>query len=474
MANDSFRLPSRYHSLELIAHGGMADVYRATDAELGRDVAIKVLSERHADDQELRARFTREAQTAAGLSAEPGIVTIFDVGESDGRPYIVMELLTGGTVADRIRAGRVPYAQALAWLEQAARALDAAHAHGVIHRDVKPANLMLSRDGNLSVADFGIARAAGLSSLTSTGTIMGTSGYMSPEQARGGRATEASDRYALAVVAFELLTGRRPFVAENLTAEAAAHASAPVPKASSVNRELPAGVDAVLSRGMAKEPAARYETCVELVWALRRAFQDSTATTVHDTATTKPVIHTSRRRVGIPALAAGLAALGLLAAGALAAAVLTDAGDGGPEAVTLVRTQTVEGAERLRTVTIEVPTTVQSTEQTEPRSQPAASSDANGAQLNDQGFRLMQARDFSEALPLLEQAVDSLRGSGELTEAWASYNLAFTRLALGDCSEVEELLDRSEQVQGERKEIDRLRREARKACGDKRGGEGDD
>ncbi|HJU49109.1 MAG TPA: serine/threonine-protein kinase, partial [Gaiellaceae bacterium] len=176
-------LPPRYVSLEMIASGGMADVYRGRDAVLEREVAIKVLGERHADDDELRARFSREAQTAASLSGEPGVITIFDVGEAAGRPFMVMELLPGGSLADRLQAGPIPVAQALGWLEQAGRALDLAHARGIVHRDVKPGNLMLSADGNVSVTDFGIARAAGASPLTATGTIMGTSGYMSPEQA---------------------------------------------------------------------------------------------------------------------------------------------------------------------------------------------------------------------------------------------------------------------------------------------------
>ncbi len=469
MADDRFRLPPRYHSLAPLAHGGMADVYQATDSVLGRDVAVKVLSARHADDEEFRARFTREAQTAAALSSEPGVVTIYDVGEADGRPYIVMELLAGGSVADRIRGGQVPYAQALAWLEQAARALDAAHAHGVIHRDVKPANLMLSRDGVLSVTDFGIARAAAHGSLTGSGTIMGTSGYMSPEQARGGRATEASDRYALAVVAFELLTGRRPFVAESQAAEATAHANAPVPHASTLNPELNDHADAVLARGLAKEPADRYETCGEFAWALRSAFRDATPTTVRaPQAPSPPATPRHRSRAGSPLLVAGLVGAGLLAAAGLAAALLL-AGDGDE---TLVRTQTVAGARQVRTVTVETATTVEQTvevtapgDETGNGSERDVSGGRSGTDLNDEGFERMRAGDASAALPLFERAVDALGGSGSLGEAYASYNLAFTRLALGRCDGVFDLLDRSEEVQGKRKEIDRLRREARRACG---------
>src|SRR5439155_15049199 len=146
------------------------------------------------------------------------------------RPYLVMEYLSGGSLRDLLRReGAQPPHRAFAWLEEAGRALDAAHRAGVGHRDVKPANLLLDRNGDVHVADFGIASAVGMDSLTATGTVLGTAGYLAPEQAQGGRATAASDRYALGVVGWELLTGSRPFQSETLTAEAAAHVNQPVP-----------------------------------------------------------------------------------------------------------------------------------------------------------------------------------------------------------------------------------------------------
>ncbi len=203
-------LPDRYRRPRLIGRGGMAEIYRATDDVLSREVAVKVLADDTAEDPDLRARFLREATTAARLSTEPHTVSIYDVGELDGRPFLVMEYLPGGSVADRLAAGRVSREEALTWLGQAALALDRAHARGVVHRDVKPANLLLDASGNLFVADFGIAHADGLESNTRTGMVLGTAGYLSPEQERGATATPASDRYALAVVAHELLTGSRP------------------------------------------------------------------------------------------------------------------------------------------------------------------------------------------------------------------------------------------------------------------------
>jgi serine/threonine protein kinase len=178
-------LPQRFRDARRLGHGGMGDILLARDTVLDRDVAIKVLAERFAEDESIRKRFTREALAAARLSSAPNTVTIFDVGETGGRPFIVMEYLPGGSLDDRLQDGPVPPEQALAWLDQAARALDAAHAGGIVHRDVKPANLLLDGDGNVHVADFGVARATGLDSLTLAGTVVGTAGYLSPEQARG-------------------------------------------------------------------------------------------------------------------------------------------------------------------------------------------------------------------------------------------------------------------------------------------------
>jgi len=175
MGATGLRLPARYAGVTAIAHGGMGDVVRATDERLGRTVAIKVLAERYATNDEFRARFLRESQTAASLSNEPYVIAIYDVGESDdGLPFIVMEYLPGGTLAVRLRDGPVDRGQALAWLGQVASALDAAHARGIVHRDVKPANLLVADDGTIRVSDFGIARAATHDTLTAAGTVLGS------------------------------------------------------------------------------------------------------------------------------------------------------------------------------------------------------------------------------------------------------------------------------------------------------------
>jgi len=263
MSVDIDLLPERYRGPRLIGRGGMGEIYRATDETLGRAVAVKVLAERYAGDESVRERFTREALAAARLSGRPNIVTIFDVGEAGGRPFIVMEYLGGGSLDEKLREGPVAPGQAVVWLRQAANALDAAHAEGVVHRDVKPGNLLLDRDGTLHVADFGIASAAGMDSMTKTGTVIGTAGYLSPEQAQGDRASPASDRYALGIVAWELLTGSRPFEGDTAAAEAAAHVHADVPRISEARPDLPAELDAVFDRALAKDPGARYGSAAE-------------------------------------------------------------------------------------------------------------------------------------------------------------------------------------------------------------------
>jgi len=311
MAVGSPTLPARYRDARPVGRGGMADIYRATDADLGRSVAVKVLAEHCAEDDDIRQRFLREALAAARLSGDPHTVTIYDVGESDGRPYLVMEYLPGGSLADRLAAGPVDRAQAMEWLEQAARALDAAHARGVVHRDVKPGNLLLDKDGNVCVADFGIARAAGVDSNTQTGVILGTVGYLAPEQAAGGRATAASDRYALAVVAHELLTGARPGPA--------------------VSSKLPPAAHRVFAQALDEEPEYRHPSCREFVAALAAALSPVPATA--------PTVVAVRRRSRRAPLALAIA----LAAGVLAF-VLTAAFAGGNSAKgppTVVQTVTV-------------------------------------------------------------------------------------------------------------------------------------
>jgi serine/threonine protein kinase len=453
-------VPPRYTSVEAVARGGMGEIFKACDSALGRDVAVKVLADDYARDPALRARFTREALAAARLSHDPHTVTIFDVGEWNERPYIVMEYVAGGTIADRLRDGGYDPGESLRWLEQAAAALDAAHAKGVVHRDVKPANLLLTLGGDVRVADFGIASAAGLTSVTETGSVLGTLGYLAPEQAVGRSAGPAADRYSLAVVAYELLAGRRPFRHATGAAEALAAGREPVPPISAQRPELPPGLDPVFERALAKDPTARYASCAELVGDLRRAFADAAGATRSWTPPTPPA---PKRRETPLRLLPWAVALAVLAGAGIGAAVMLTRDDGDPRSAARtppVKTITAKGS--TVTVTAPAPTTPPPPPPPPP---PQVAASSAGVALNDQGYRRMRAGDFRGALVPLEQAVRRLEGSGALAEAYANYNLAFTRFALGRCDGVLALLDRSEAIQGHRDEIDALRRQAR-ACDD--------
>jgi len=408
-------LPERYRDAEPIARGAMGDVFRATDGMLDRVVAVKVLAEgTSADDS--RRRFAREARAAARVSDEPHIVTIYDVGESGERPYIVMEYVDGSSLEQRLQEnGRQAPADALRWLEQAGQALDHAHANGVVHRDVKPGNLLINREGNLYVADFGIASAAWLPSLTAHGTVLGTTGYLAPEQALGERASAASDRYALGVVAFELLAGERPFARETPTAEAAAHVNEPVPSIAERRSELPAQLDPVFQRALAKRPEDRYASCAEFVAALRAATE-----TVAQGTRAYPTPPGSRdRALRWPLLAAAVGA-------ALVIAVLL--------AVAL------SGTSPARRTT----------------HAPVARHTADPHALNDRAWSLMQQGRYTDALRLLPRAVRGLRGTGpgDPTEGFANYNLGYTLLQLNRCSDALPYLQRAKTLEPARTEVD--------------------
>ena len=434
-------LPSRYDAPELIGQGGMGEIYRAEDELLGRTVAAKVLAKRFSADKALRGRFTREALAAARLSGEPNTVTIFDVGEHEGRPFIVMEYLRGGSLEDRLREhGAQDPGRVLAWLDEAGAALDAAHDHGIVHRDVKPGNLLLAGDGTVRVADFGVASAAGLDSLTMTGTILGTAGYLAPEQARGEPTTAATDLYALAVVAFELLTGERPFQADNPTAEAAAHVHAPVP-AVSERGDLPPELDPIFRRALAKDPAERYPSSADFVAALREELR-SAGTSTREFV---PVSAPAGKRFPLPALIGG----GLLAASLIGvglAAALTGGDDGRPQAqtVTTARTETV------------VTTAPATTQQQPPPPPPTGGASARA--LTDQATSLMKQGRYDEALPIAQRALQQLQGTGETYEGYANYNVGRSLVELDRCDEALPYLDQREQLLGPHPEVTAARR----------------
>jgi len=259
-----------YQVLEELGRGGMAIVYKAFQPSLGRYVALKVLPEYFQHDPEFIARFQREARAAAQLN-HPNIVTIYDVGEQAGVHYIAMEYLDGGSLRDRLARGPLSVDQAQQIVEQVGSALDYAHTRGLIHRDVKPANILFTADNRPKITDFGIARASDGTRLTRTGVLMGTPEYMSPEQAQGGLVDCRSDLYALGVMLYEMLTGRVPFQADTPHATLYAIIYQPPPPPRQIRPDLPLVVETVLLKGLAKRPDDRYQSGVELAIALRDA-----------------------------------------------------------------------------------------------------------------------------------------------------------------------------------------------------------
>ena len=325
-------IDQRYELRTLVGSGGMADVYLAVDEVLGREVALKLLKDRYAENEEFVERFRREAKSAAALSS-PYIVPIFDRGETDnGTYYITMEYLPGGTLKERITATGALRPQAAAQVAlQVAKALQIAHVRGVVHRDIKPRNILLADSDHVKVADFGIARAADATTVSHTGDILGSAKYMSPEQAEGDEVGPMSDLYSLGVVLYEMLTGRVPFEVDTPADVAIRHAVAPPRRPKEVNPEIPEELDAITMKLLATSTENRCERAEELIQELQQvlagipsASRSSTNGTTAETVLGVPIASTpsptspakpvSRRRRVLPALTILAVLLTLLAA----------------------------------------------------------------------------------------------------------------------------------------------------------------
>jgi eukaryotic-like serine/threonine-protein kinase len=264
----------RYEVERPLGRGGMAMVFLARDEALGRPVALKVLPTDLRPDDPFRERFLREARLAARLS-HPNVVRVFDAGEADGQPYIVMEYVPGETVADLLaRRGRLTSAEAADLAAQACDGLQHAHEHGLVHRDIKPQNLLVREDGCVKVADLGIARAAESTHLTQSGTILGTAAYLSPEQAAGEEVTPATDIYSLGAVLYELLTGRPPYELSNLAELAARQAAGEIVPPRDLEPSVPEPLEAVVMRCLARDPRFRPGSAAEVAAALRATLDE--------------------------------------------------------------------------------------------------------------------------------------------------------------------------------------------------------
>ncbi len=471
---EGLELPDRYAVRRPIASGGMASVWCARDRMLGRSVAIKLISERFARDESALRRFQREARAAARLSGHLHVVTIYDIGQAIdrdaplGRPFIVMEYLSGGTVADALRVGAVTREQAVEWVRQAAAALDYAHSRGVIHRDIKPVNLLLDGERTLHVADFGIAQLASEDTFSATGQMLGTAAYIAPEQVLGRPATEASDRYALAVAAFELLVGHRPFGAKHFAAQARQHLEDEPPDASRVDSTLPRALDAVLQRGMAKRPEERWPSAGEFAGAIEGALRaaDATRATRRQLLAAPPQRVRSHQPAGAPAESAAArrrrgrgAALAALAAVALGVGVA--AADSGMFAGTSRPTAADHPARTLsaakprtpathahvakrpaarRPATTRPATTRPATTSTVQASPVAATTPPPTAEtLQARGHELLQDGNPAAAIPVLRQAVGAT-SPASLTYAYALFDLGRSLLLAGDPKAAVEVL----------------------------------
>jgi eukaryotic-like serine/threonine-protein kinase len=317
----------RYRLERSLGHGGMATVFLAQDEELDRAVAIKLLAENLAGDKVFRHRFLREARLAARLS-HPNVVSVYDAGEVEsGRPFIVMEYVPGTTLAE---VGRLPPSDAVGLVVQACQGLAHAHEAGLVHRDVKPQNLLLRDDGVLKVADFGIARAAETTVLTQVGTVLGTAAYLSPEQALGEEVTPATDVYALGAVLYELLAGRPPYEFDSLADLAAKQREEPITPVSELAPDVSPQVEDAVMRALARNPAYRPTAAT--------AFAQELGATVPLEAPTKVApapAQRDRRRLWL-----GLAAL-VVSLVAITVAVALATTGGGPKAPTTPRQATV-------------------------------------------------------------------------------------------------------------------------------------
>ncbi|MCL9970626.1 Stk1 family PASTA domain-containing Ser/Thr kinase [Anoxybacillus kestanbolensis] len=265
------RLNDRYKLLQLIGGGGMANVYLARDIILDRDVAVKVLRLDFVNDELFIKRFRREAQAATSLNHE-NIVTIYDVGEDDGIYYMVMEYVRGCTLKQYIQQhAPLPVQEALRMMDQLTGAIAHAHQNGVIHRDIKPQNILVAEDGTLKITDFGIAVALSSTTITQTNSVLGSVHYLSPEQAKGGMATEKSDIYSLGIVMFELLTGQLPFSGESAVAIVLKHLQTETPSVRRWNPNIPQSVENIVLKATAKNPLHRYNSALDMRQHIRTA-----------------------------------------------------------------------------------------------------------------------------------------------------------------------------------------------------------
>ena len=337
-------IAGRYELQELVGSGGMSNVFRAYDRLLERSVAIKVLHEQFSRDDDYVERFRREARSVAQL-AHQHIVTVIDRGQENGRQYIVFEYIEGENLKALVADGALPVDEVLDYGLQVASALDFAHKRGLVHRDMKPQNVLLTEEGQAKVTDFGIARSIDVEGVTQTGTVLGTSDYIAPEQARGDQVDQKTDIYSLGAVLYELLTGEVPYDGDNFVVVAMRHVNDPVPSVLDRRPDVPYRLDHVVRRAMAKEPGDRFPSMEELIAELEACLGEDGSgegATMIVPRPRRPQAPRSRRKVPVLPILLVLLALAALAGGAYL--LLSDTA---PDVPTIVEDGTASAPVRL-------------------------------------------------------------------------------------------------------------------------------